>query len=128
MNRTTPLATPTLHGSGQPESEAGRDRRRDPDVGGSAPPGRQWLSLWRGPQPDPSWARPALLVLLAATAVLYLWDLGASGWANSYYAAAVQAGSTNRARSKELRAWSRELRAETTRPLTTGRRMAGHAK
>jgi 4-amino-4-deoxy-L-arabinose transferase-like glycosyltransferase len=32
------------------------------------------------------------LVVLALTAVLYLWDLGASGWANSFYAAAVQAG------------------------------------
>jgi 4-amino-4-deoxy-L-arabinose transferase-like glycosyltransferase len=42
---------------------------------------------------DPTWTRPALLVLLAATAVLYLWDLGASGWANSFYSAAVQAGS-----------------------------------
>jgi 4-amino-4-deoxy-L-arabinose transferase-like glycosyltransferase len=40
----------------------------------------------------PRWARPALLVLLAATAVLYLWDLGASGNANDFYAAAVQAG------------------------------------
>jgi 4-amino-4-deoxy-L-arabinose transferase-like glycosyltransferase len=27
------------------------------------------------------------------TAVLYLWNLGASGWANSFYTAAVQAGS-----------------------------------
>ena len=27
-----------------------------------------------------------------ATAVLYLWGLGASGWANSFYSAAVQAG------------------------------------
>jgi 4-amino-4-deoxy-L-arabinose transferase-like glycosyltransferase len=33
-----------------------------------------------------------LLVLLAVTATLYLWDLGASGWANSFYSAAVQAG------------------------------------
>lgn len=41
----------------------------------------------------PAWARPALLGLLAATALLYLWDLGASGYANTYYAAAVQAGS-----------------------------------
>ena len=40
----------------------------------------------------PRWARPALLVLLAGTAVLYLWGLGSSGWANSFYAAAVQAG------------------------------------
>ena len=36
--------------------------------------------------------RPALILLLAGTAVLYLWDLGASGWANSFYSAAVQAG------------------------------------
>ncbi len=45
-----------------------------------------------GDPADPRWARPALLLLLAATAALYLWDLGASGWANTYYAAAVQAG------------------------------------
>jgi 4-amino-4-deoxy-L-arabinose transferase-like glycosyltransferase len=37
--------------------------------------------------------RPSLLALLLGTAVLYLWDLGASGYANSFYAAAVQAGS-----------------------------------
>ena len=42
---------------------------------------------------DPPWARPALLGLLAATALLYLWGLGASGWANSFYSAAAQAGS-----------------------------------
>ncbi|MBW0107031.1 glycosyltransferase family 39 protein, partial [Pseudonocardia sp. KRD291] len=34
----------------------------------------------------------ALAVLLAGTGALYLWNLGASGWANSFYAAAVQAG------------------------------------
>ncbi|SDK48400.1 ArnT family glycosyltransferase [Nonomuraea jiangxiensis] len=39
------------------------------------------------------WVRPALLALLLATAVLYLWGLGTSGWANSFYAAAAQAGS-----------------------------------
>ncbi len=48
--------------------------------------------LWRGPDTDPAWVRPALLTLLCVTAALYLWDLGASGWANSYYSAAVQAG------------------------------------
>jgi 4-amino-4-deoxy-L-arabinose transferase-like glycosyltransferase len=41
---------------------------------------------------DAAWARPALLALLGATALLYLWGLGASGWANSFYSAAVQAG------------------------------------
>jgi 4-amino-4-deoxy-L-arabinose transferase-like glycosyltransferase len=45
-----------------------------------------------GPPSDPRWARPALLLLLAGTAALYLWGLGASGWANSFYSAAVQAG------------------------------------
>jgi 4-amino-4-deoxy-L-arabinose transferase-like glycosyltransferase len=48
--------------------------------------------VWRGRPGDPSWVRPALLLLLVATAVLYLWGLGASGWANSFYSAAVQAG------------------------------------
>lgn len=36
--------------------------------------------------------RVAAGVLLAATAVLYLWNLSASGWANAFYSAAVQAG------------------------------------
>jgi 4-amino-4-deoxy-L-arabinose transferase-like glycosyltransferase len=44
---------------------------------------------------DPRWARPALLGLLAGSAVLYLWGLGASGWANSFYSAAIQAGATS---------------------------------
>ncbi|WP_020014897.1 ArnT family glycosyltransferase [Promicromonospora sukumoe] len=39
------------------------------------------------------WERPALAGLLIVTAVLYLWGLSASGWANSFYSAAVQAGS-----------------------------------
>jgi 4-amino-4-deoxy-L-arabinose transferase-like glycosyltransferase len=38
------------------------------------------------------WVRPALVALLALTAVAYLWNLNASGYANSFYAAAVQAG------------------------------------
>ena len=40
----------------------------------------------------PRWIGPALWALLAATAVLYLWDLGAAGYANQFYAASVQAG------------------------------------
>lgn len=47
------------------------------------PPARRW----RGGE------ALGLLALLTGTAVLYLWNLGASGWANSFYAAAVQAGS-----------------------------------
>ncbi|NUQ32243.1 MAG: glycosyltransferase family 39 protein, partial [Dermatophilaceae bacterium] len=48
--------------------------------------------LWRGPDADPSWARPAVFCLLLATLVLYTWNLTASGYANSFYSAAVQAG------------------------------------
>ncbi|WP_432845888.1 glycosyltransferase family 39 protein [Amycolatopsis sp. CA-161197] len=40
----------------------------------------------------PRWVRPALAVLLAGTAVGYLVDLSASGWANAFYSAAAQAG------------------------------------
>ncbi len=56
-------------------------------------PRRGWPARFvRGKESDPAWVRPALLALLAATAVLYLWDLGSNGWANSFYSAAVQAG------------------------------------
>ena len=41
---------------------------------------------------NPLWEKPALLGLLFAAALLYLWDLSASGWANAFYSAAVQAG------------------------------------
>jgi 4-amino-4-deoxy-L-arabinose transferase-like glycosyltransferase len=56
------------------------------------PAGNRVLRLLRGPQADPSWARPAMLGLLVLTAVLYLWDVTRNGWANDFYAAAVQAG------------------------------------
>ena len=51
------------------------------------------------PPPDPRWTRPAFWALLAGTAVLYLWGLGSSGWANEYYAAAAQAG------TQDWKAW-----------------------
>ncbi|HWE14428.1 MAG TPA: glycosyltransferase family 39 protein [Solirubrobacteraceae bacterium] len=44
---------------------------------------RQWLTA--------NWPRLALGALLLLTALAYVWDLGASGYANSFYAAAVQA-------------------------------------
>jgi 4-amino-4-deoxy-L-arabinose transferase-like glycosyltransferase len=53
------------------------------------------LRLLRGRPQDPAWVRPSLLALLAAVGVLYLWGLSASGWANAYYSAAVQAGSVS---------------------------------
>src|SRR5499427_9774144 len=59
----------------------------------AAPGGHGRLArLLRGPATDPRWARPALLAVLALTAVLYTVGLSRSGWANDFYAAAVQAG------------------------------------
>ncbi|MDT5015807.1 MAG: hypothetical protein QOD39_1967, partial [Mycobacterium sp.] len=52
-----------------------------------------------GSPPDPRWTRPAFWALLVGTGVLYLWGLGSSGWANSYYAAAAQAG------TQDWKAW-----------------------
>ncbi|WP_430297050.1 ArnT family glycosyltransferase [Sinomonas sp. B1-1] len=48
---------------------------------------------------QPRWVRPSAAALLIATAVTYLWNLTNSGWANEFYAAAVQAG------SKDWTAW-----------------------
>jgi 4-amino-4-deoxy-L-arabinose transferase-like glycosyltransferase len=62
----------------------------------AATAGRSRLAtLLRGRTTDPAWVRPSLFALLTLTGVLYLWGLGASGWANSFYSAAVQAGSSS---------------------------------
>jgi 4-amino-4-deoxy-L-arabinose transferase-like glycosyltransferase len=53
------------------------------------------VALVRGRTTDPAWVRPSLLGLLTLTGVLYLWGLGASGWANSFYSGAVQAGASS---------------------------------
>ncbi|OSC74044.1 glycosyl transferase, partial [Streptomyces sp. BF-3] len=49
------------------------------------------------PEPDrgagPRWARPALYGLLLVVGLAYFYNLSASGYANSFYSAAVQAGS-----------------------------------
>ncbi|MGW6719141.1 ArnT family glycosyltransferase [Streptomyces sp. NPDC054995] len=49
------------------------------------------------PEPEPGtgprWARPALYGLLLAVGLAYFYNLSASGYANSFYSAAVQAGS-----------------------------------
>jgi 4-amino-4-deoxy-L-arabinose transferase-like glycosyltransferase len=49
-------------------------------------------ALLRGRAADPRWVRSTLLALLVLTAVLYLFGLSRNGWANDFYAAAVQAG------------------------------------
>ncbi|MEV6395415.1 glycosyltransferase family 39 protein [Streptomyces sp. NPDC051907] len=82
--------TTTLHphgglAPGQPARPAQPGRVR----AGAGPLAR----LWRGREADAPWVRPAFLALLLATALLYVYDLDASGYANSFYSAAAQAGS-----------------------------------
>jgi len=48
--------------------------------------------LFLGEREDARWLRPTFWALLVVTAVVYLWDLSISGYANTFYAAAVQAG------------------------------------
>jgi 4-amino-4-deoxy-L-arabinose transferase-like glycosyltransferase len=50
-------------------------------------------SLARGSIEEAAWVRPALLGVLALTAVLYLWNLTVSGYANTYYSAAALSAS-----------------------------------
>lgn len=90
----TPLsATPADETATPSDHETDRDLR---PAGPSMNRGSGGLRrLWRGPIDDPSWARPALLALLLATAGAYLWNLTASGWANQFYSAAAQAGSVS---------------------------------
>src|SRR4051794_18279019 len=50
-------------------------------------------SLVRGRPANPAWVRPTLIAVVAVAAVLCLWDLTISGYANTYYAAAVRSAS-----------------------------------
>ena len=82
--------------------DAGRMMLLDPPTPADMPPATAELPaapadsrlrrLLRGRADDAIWVRPCVLVLLVGTAVLYIWGLGAAGWANDYYSAAVQAG------------------------------------
>jgi 4-amino-4-deoxy-L-arabinose transferase-like glycosyltransferase len=51
--------------------------------------------LLRGSATTARWERPSFLGLLLLTGILYLWNLASSGWANSFYSAAAQAGASN---------------------------------
>jgi 4-amino-4-deoxy-L-arabinose transferase-like glycosyltransferase len=57
------------------------------------PPSARTAEIVESDGATPRWARLALVVLLATTAGTYLWNLAASGYGNSFYAAAVEAGS-----------------------------------
>ena len=67
-------------------------RAEVPGRGRHEPPRGRMRRLVYGPTTDPRWARPALLGLLALTALLYLIDLSRNGWGNDFYSAAVLAG------------------------------------
>jgi 4-amino-4-deoxy-L-arabinose transferase-like glycosyltransferase len=70
-----------------PRTSAGTDNAEAPP----AAPGRLGRFV-RGPADQPRFVRPSAFLLLVGTAVLYLWNLTASGYGNTFYAAAVQAG------------------------------------
>jgi 4-amino-4-deoxy-L-arabinose transferase-like glycosyltransferase len=53
------------------------------------------LARARGRARDLAMPRPELLGLLGLSALLNLWNLGVSGWANTYYSAAVRSMSTS---------------------------------
>jgi 4-amino-4-deoxy-L-arabinose transferase-like glycosyltransferase len=57
-----------------------------------AQPDTTWVETREPALADRLRARAPLALLLSATAVLYLWGLGRSGYANEFYAAAVKAG------------------------------------
>ncbi|MDT7803988.1 MAG: hypothetical protein QOI78_7421, partial [Actinomycetota bacterium] len=84
MTAVTSGASPRAGGSATRSPRKAARASREPAV---AP------SEGTTPSARPRWTRPALAALLVGTAVLYLWGLGASGWANAFYSAAAQAGS-----------------------------------
>ena len=76
----------------------------------SAAESGRWSDLWRDdpvavpdrdapvraiPAVRVRWEPIAVAILLGGTALLYLWNLAESGWANAYYSAAALAGSEN---------------------------------
>ena len=97
MTDLTPAPDAPIAVLDRPAASAAAADSEWPVTSGGAlwPPGprpSRMARFFRGKESDAPWVRPALLTLLVATAFLYLWDLGASGWGNSFYSAAVQAG------------------------------------
>ncbi|WP_406731520.1 ArnT family glycosyltransferase [Streptomyces sp. NBC_01794] len=90
-----PQAAGLAPGAARPASDAvqappGAGRQ---GLGGHRRVGGRVARIWQGRAEDAPWVRPAFLAILLATALLYLYNLSASGYANSFYSAAVQAGS-----------------------------------
>jgi 4-amino-4-deoxy-L-arabinose transferase-like glycosyltransferase len=81
MTASTSMPSPTPAPSGDFDPEWGDIDHRSPAISPLDDVGRRTPREWA-----------ALGLLLVGTAVLYLWNLGASGYANDFYAAAVQSG------------------------------------
>lgn len=81
-------------------TDVGRGRGRTAPTSGSARGRRQvpsvprWKRVAFGHR-QPQWVRPSAAALLLVSALTYLWNLTNSGYGNSFYAAAVQAGTKN---------------------------------
>lgn len=108
---TTSVAPGTTSSPGTPGSPG--TTTESPDTPGerttSGASRRRALTAGVGGRPDwrrvafgrdqPRWVRPSAFGLIVASAFVYLWNLTNSGWANEFYAAAIQAG------SKDWTAW-----------------------
>lgn len=90
----TPQAEAEQSASSSPEIDSTLNAGRSPVSGGSqaAPPSNKISGRQPVNAPRPRWQRPSALALLVATGFLYIWNLSNSGYGNSFYAAAVQAG------------------------------------
>ncbi|MEU5883002.1 glycosyltransferase family 39 protein [Spirillospora sp. NPDC047279] len=66
-----------------PQAESPPERR---------PSRGRFARLFLGPPEDPAWVRPLLWGILLMAGALYAWGMSASGYANSYYSAAVKSG------------------------------------
>ncbi|MFF7473200.1 glycosyltransferase family 39 protein [Streptomyces sp. NPDC008092] len=92
-----PTAPPTVppqpqHAPGAPGAPDVQAVAPAPAPGAGEPEQPFVRRLWRGRPEDPRWVRPAFFGLLLATAVLYFYNLSVNGYSNSFYSAAVQAG------------------------------------
>lgn len=84
------VGLPPLPPHRPPPGPEGTRSSAAPAAGGRAAAVRRRLAALR---PEIRWWEvPATTLLLVATVLLYVWDLAREGWANTYYAAAVQAG------------------------------------
>jgi 4-amino-4-deoxy-L-arabinose transferase-like glycosyltransferase len=93
---TTSLTPDSAAAPAQDErTTAAASHRRAPALGGGT---AGWRRFAFGTD-QPRWVRPSAFSLVVASGFLYLWNLTNSGWANEFYAAAIQAG------SKDWTAW-----------------------